>query len=279
MPPAQAATGFEQRFPGIPVSSQNLRDGVTGLRDDNPPLTRGDDGVLDNVAWHSLVGPHAQLAEVAGHARRYPIDVSPFVALPDSATPRAWADLARLAGPGAVVTVTGQPSPAPASWEPVACIEGVQMVEVSVVPDLFPQALRLGPADVPDMLDLVARTQPGPFRPRAIELGTYLGVRDEGRLVAMAGQRLRPPGWIEVSAVCTDPAHRGRGLAGTLVRAIVADIRSQGSRALLQTSAQNAPAIRLYEQLGFELRRRTTFAVYRTPAQTSAGAGDGSAAG
>ena len=100
-----------------------------------------------------------------------------------------------------------------------------------------PEAVRLGPADVPEMLDLVARTEPGPFVPRTIALGTYLGIRRGGALVAMAGERMRPPGWGEISAVCTDPAHRGQGLAGRLVRAVGAVIRERGDVPFLHAAA------------------------------------------
>jgi GNAT superfamily N-acetyltransferase len=78
------------------------------------------------------------------------------------------------------------------------------------------------------MLDLVARTRPGPFLARTPHLGTYLGIRRGGALVAMAGERMRPPGWTEISAVCTDPAHRGQGLAARLVRAVALVVRERG---------------------------------------------------
>ena len=90
----------------------------------------------------------------------------------------------------------------------------------------------LGAADVPEMLDLVERTQPGPFLARTVELGTYLGIRRDGRLVAMAGERLHPPGFTEISAVCTDAAYRGQGLATRLVRAVAAGIRRRGRDAV-----------------------------------------------
>ena len=110
-----------------------------------------------------------------------------------------------------------------------------------------PEAVRLGPADVPEMLDLVARTQPGPFLPRTITSGTYLGIRRGGALVAMAGERMRPPGWGEISAVCTDPAHRGQGLAGRLVRAVGAVVRERGDVPFLHAAADERrgdPALR-----------------------------------
>jgi predicted GNAT family acetyltransferase len=126
--------------------------------------------------------------------------------------------------------------------------------------------VRLGADDVPQILDLVARTEPGPFRPRTIELGSYLGIRHDGRLVALAGERLHPAGWTEISAVCTDPAYRGRGLASRLVSAVGAGIAERGDRALLHALATN-PAVDLYLSLGFRLRRLTEFRSVTVPTQ------------
>ena len=127
------------------------------------------------------------------------------------------------------------------------------------------EIIRLGPADVPEVLDLVERTRPGPFGPRTMELGTYLGIRRAGALVAMAGERLRPPGFTEVSAVCTDEAWRGHGFGSRLTLAVVAGIRARGEVPFLHAVATNAGAIRLYEQLGFEYRRPTMFKTARCP--------------
>jgi predicted GNAT family acetyltransferase len=112
----------------------------------------------------------------------------------------------------------------------------------------------------------VARTRPGPFLARTIELGAYYGVRDGGRLVAMAGERLRPPGWTEISAVCTDERHRGRGLAGRLVRHVAAGIRARGEIPFLHAASANTGAVRLYESLGFARRVPTFFYNLRVPA-------------
>ncbi len=220
---------------------------------------------LDNAAWSSLAGPHAGFAQRYGQAMRYPPDVSPFAALPVDPDEQAWRDLAALVGPGAIVVVSGPPRPAPAGWVTVGRDAGLQFdgSGLAVQPD--PAAEVLGPADVPEMLDLVARTQPGPFEPRTHLMGTYLGVRSGGALVAMAGERLRPSGWTEISGVCTDPAHRGRGLAGRLVRAVGAVIRERGDVPFLHTAASNTAAVRLYEHLGFTLRRHTEFAALRIP--------------
>jgi predicted GNAT family acetyltransferase len=124
----------------------------------------------------------------------------------------------------------------------------------------------LGDDDVDAMLALVGRTRPGPFARRTHELGTYLGVHDDlVGLVAMAGERLRVPGATEISAVCTDPAARGRGLATRLVLAIAAGIRERGELPILHASADNTSAVRLYEQLGFTLRSEPSFVAVSAP--------------
>ncbi|MFD7601638.1 GNAT family N-acetyltransferase [Streptomyces mirabilis] len=229
-----------------------------------PSLSPAEPHILDNAAWAALTGPHAHLAERLGRAARYPTDVSPFTALEDPADPRAWDDLAALAGPGTVTPVTAVQT-VPGGWEIEAGGEGVQMVDTALYAEPAPEAVRLGPADVPEILDLIALTQPGPFLPRTVELGTYLGIRHRARLIAMAGERLHPPGWTEISAVCTHPDHRGRGLATRLVRAVAAGIRERGDTPFLHAAANNTHAIRLYESIGFTLRRRTRFALVRTP--------------
>ncbi|GAA2532555.1 GNAT family N-acetyltransferase [Winogradskya humida] len=219
--------------------------------------------VLDNPAWASLGSAHARFAEVHGRAARYEHEVAPFHALADPTDARAWADLAALVGPGADLTVAGAPLDPFPGWAVTGSVSGVQLVDVALEPAEEPEAVVLTPADVPEILDLIDRCRPGPFRTRTIELGTYLGFRHDGKLIAMAGERLRPPGWTEISAVCTDAAYRGRGLATRLVRAVAAGIRARGETPFLHTGAANTTAIRLYESIGFELRRSTTFGAYR----------------
>ncbi|MGW2572186.1 GNAT family N-acetyltransferase [Streptomyces sp. NPDC001537] len=226
---------------------------------------------LDNPVWAALDGPHAVWAERLGRAARYPADMYAFAALADPADPAAWADLHALLGPGTTVRLKGADG-VPEGWDVVGGGQGVQLIDTRLRAEPAPEAVRLGPDDVPEMLDLVAPTRPGPFLARTIRMGTYLGIRHRGRLIAIAGERLRLPGWTEISAVCTDPRHRGRGLGTRLVRAVAAGIRERGETPFLHAAATNAPAIRLYESIGFTLRRRTTVLHVRTPG-TDAGAG------
>ena len=222
--------------------------------------------MLDAPAWASLHGPHATFAERVGRVVRYPTDVSPFLALPADTTEQDWADAATLVGPGGVVPLAGATSPPPEDWETVYSVPGVQLVDDGVAAAPEDEAVLLGDDDVPEMLALVERTRPGPFLPRTHTMGTYLGIRRDGELVAMAGERLHPPGWTEISAVCTDPAHRGQGLGTRLVHAVAHGIRARGETPFLHAAASNTGAIGLYESLGFRLRRTTTFAAARPPA-------------
>jgi ribosomal protein S18 acetylase RimI-like enzyme len=218
---------------------------------------------LDNPVLESLTGPHARLAVVRGRAARYPADVSPFCAVPSRPGAADWADAARLLSPGEVVLFPALDAEPPPDWEVLGLGEGVQLVADGIDARPDDEAVALGPADVPDMLRLVERTKPGPFLPRTIELGTYLGIRRDGELIAMAGERLRPPGWSEISAVCTDPAWRGHGLASRLTRAVAAGIAARGDTPFLHAIATNVTAIRLYKELGFTHRRDIQFVALR----------------
>jgi len=224
--------------------------------------------VLDNPVWQALCGPQRDLGRTADGAARFDTGVSPFGGLADPATPAAWRQLADIVGPGGQVSLAGDPPPPPREWTVLYRIEGVQMVGDGVaalldVPADDRQAglVTLGPADVPDMLALVELSRPGPFLPRTVEFGGYRGVRAADRLVAMAGERLRPPGYAEISAVTTDPDHRRRGLARRLVLAVADDIVNRGETPFLHASVTNTDAIRLYQALGFTLRRMVTFQV------------------
>jgi ribosomal protein S18 acetylase RimI-like enzyme len=219
---------------------------------------------LDNPVLSSLTGPHARFAERCGNVLRYPVDVCPFLALPDEPDEADWTDAARLAGPGGWLPLATARFQPPAGWKVMMIGEGFQMTGDHLDVSADPEAAPLGRADVPEMLELTARTKPGPFLPRTIEMGTYLGIRRDGKLVAMAGERLHPAGWTEISAVCTDEAWRGQGLAARLILALGAQVRARGEIPFLHALTTN-PAIGLYERLGFRNRRELLFAAAQVP--------------
>lgn len=208
---------------------------------------------LDHPVWHALTGPHAHLALARGAARRYRPTVTFFAALAPEASSSDWEDLAVLAGEDELV-LFGTPREVAAGFEELARFDVVQMT----VPPEFalrdPGAVRLGADDAEEMMALVAETRPGPFLPETYLCGNYYGFREEGRLVAMAGERLSTEHWTEMSAVCTRDSHRGRGLATRLMRTVAAGIVEEGRTPFLHTGASNATALRLYAHLGFTRR-------------------------
>jgi len=229
-------------------------------------VPHADATVLDNAPWHALTGPHASFAIGNDLVRRYPEDVAPFVAVRTWDDPAVWEALVDLVGSGAEIGLSGYEGEVPDGWEVVGQGAGVQLVETPALqPRPDPEAILLGADDVPEMLAIVERNQPGPFRPRTYELGRYIGIRREGRLIAMAGERLHPEGWTEISAVAVDADHRRQGLASRLVLDVAFHIKERGDRALLHAAASNTGAIAAYERLGFALRRRNRFSAVRTP--------------
>jgi ribosomal protein S18 acetylase RimI-like enzyme len=230
---------------------------------------------LDNAVWHTITGDMAPLAQLRPTAQplagRFDPAVSVFGALEDDPTSESWNALGELVGPGGTAVLFRAEVMPPPTWTVETTLLGLQMVGDRVAGAPMPEAVVLGPADVDDMLALVDRTKPGPFSSGTRELGHYLGFRRDGVLVAMAGERLRCAGRTEVSAVCTDAAHRGQGLARALVDAVVAHIRDEGRQPFLHVAEENKNARRLYEAMGFEVRTRIPAVVLSAPRGPTSG--------
>jgi ribosomal protein S18 acetylase RimI-like enzyme len=234
---------------------------------------------LDNPAWWALTGGQRRLGQVRAVAARFDPEVSPFGAFDGMPTETHWAEMATLNEPGETVAIisVGEDRPTrPAGWTLSWESHGVQMVSsiergvpLAAGPRTRDEVIPLGSDDVADMLALVAEARPGPFSVRTVEFGGYVGVRRRGRLVAMAGKRLRPPGFSEISAVATHPDHRRHGLAELLVRSVAADIVVRGETPFLHVAAGNDNAIRLYQALGFLVRRTVWFSVVEAPVTTA----------
>jgi|SRR5579883_824621 predicted GNAT family acetyltransferase len=222
---------------------------------------------LDNPIWHSLSGNHAGFAVGDGLAMRYHADVGPLAAVREQ-TPEAYRALAELLGPEDVVVLFLDTHPRiPEGWRFTLNTMMEQMVCEALAPPVRGYAVEdLGTNDVPEMIALARLTEPGPFRQRTIELGGYRGIRVAGQLVAMTGRRTNPPGWVEVSAVCTHPDHRGKGYANGLVAAVASGILEHGETPFLGVRQDNAAAIRVYERSGFRIRRSLYLVAMKRPA-------------
>ncbi len=217
---------------------------------------------LDNPVWHALTGPHATVAEGGDHARRYRPEYSVWSAVHDDADPAAWAELRSVVGRGGYALFAGRPDH-PDDWVREHEFRVLQMVlddpidhpnqrDSEAAPAA--QVRRLHRADTPAMTALARATEPGPWCERTAELGDFFGIQTDGRLLAMAGERLRLPSATEISGVCTDASARGRGWAATLVAAVARGIHARGARPFLHVRDTNENAIRLYERLGFRCR-------------------------
>ncbi len=217
---------------------------------------------LDRPVWASLSTHHARLAEGGERARRFLHDVNVFASACDD-SPAALAALADLVRPGdSVFILQVPPITLPPGLRAVRETKGVQMLAPAGTPfdPADEEMTPLGDADAAQMLALARLTEPGPFLERTHVMGSFLGIRIGGRLAAMAGERLRFPGYTEVSAVCTHPDLRGRGFARRLSAAVAHRIQARGDQACLHAWKTNHAAIALYERLGFRLRTEVNIA-------------------
>jgi predicted GNAT family acetyltransferase len=212
---------------------------------------------LDHPIWTALTTRHRALAEGGDQARRYPTAITPFADMAEI-SPRGFASLgAMMLGSEIAVLFTPDVVTAPAEFKVVLAETGEQMIGTPAeVPAGDVDILTLGVADVPDMLALTALTKPGPFNPRTHELGTFLGIRVGGELVAMAGERMKPADYTEITAVCVHPSHRGHGYGQILLSAISRQIVARGEIPFLHVFTSNTCAIALYGRQGMEIRRR-----------------------
>jgi ribosomal protein S18 acetylase RimI-like enzyme len=212
---------------------------------------------LDHPIWTALTTRQQTLAEGGALARRYPPAIAPFAAVRDMSAEN-FASLGALMSPSDIAALfTPDPVIAPDEFKVVRAETGEQMLGTpaeSPLPGIEP--VTLGTADVPAMLELTELTKPGPFNARTHELGTFLGIRADGRLVAMAGERMKPAGYTEITAVCVHPDYRGRGYAQFLLGAVGRQILARGEIPFLHVFSRNSSAIALYRRQGMEIRRR-----------------------
>ncbi|SAK91740.1 FR47 domain-containing protein [Caballeronia pedi] len=211
---------------------------------------------LDRPIWTALTTKQRHLGQGDTLARRFHPDVAPFAAIA-AETPEAWRALHTLLQPHEQVAIL--------SSDALESIDALQAKRVGTIHQMIAtqpfthstddsDVIRLGTADVDDMLALVQRTRPGPFGKRTHEMGRYIGIREHGQLIAMAGERMCIDGYVEISAVCVNERSRGRGLSGRLMNILRREIGLRGATPFLHVFSHNESAIGVYERLGFELR-------------------------
>ncbi|NTX28054.1 GNAT family N-acetyltransferase [Burkholderia pyrrocinia] len=217
---------------------------------------------LDHVVWNALTGKQRRFALGNDRALRFPAAIAPFAAIADTgpASFDALRELIAAHGPAALVTPDEIETPARLSVIRRATL--LQMIwQGAPDPTYASEHVTLAETDVPDMLALTTAAQPGPFGPRTIELGDYIGVRSEGRLAAMAGERMQIDGYTEISAVCVDAAFRRQGLAARLIRSLIAATGARAETPFLHVLTSNQVAIERYLALGFVVRREMNLLV------------------
>jgi ribosomal protein S18 acetylase RimI-like enzyme len=218
--------------------------------------------LLDNITWHTLDGPHALYSCGTNEARRYAPGFSPIIGFADADRP-AFAALAPYCEPGERFYCGGWSGPVPDGWQLHTDAMGQQWVWDAALPaaDAALAAVRLGTEHVPQMLDLISVTQPGPFAARTGELGDYFGVFESERLVAMAGERLQAGVFREISGVCAHPDFRGLGYARRLVEKLIRIEMQRQQTPFLHVMRDNVAARRLYESMGFRLHQEVAIRV------------------
>ncbi len=217
---------------------------------------------LDRPVWNSLISHRAAFALGDGPARRFGPQFGPLTGAMD-ASPESLAALAALpCDEMGLWMLEADPVPAPPGMIVAQGAVGTQMVADRLIDaDSDLAWVNLTNDDAPQMLALATLTKPGPFAEQTHRLGQFIGVKQDGALIAMAGERMRLPGHTEVSGVCTHPDHRGRGYAAALMRAVMARIIAAGETPFLHAYASNTGAIALYETLGFRVRRQMAVTV------------------
>jgi len=212
---------------------------------------------LDRPIWSALTTRQQNLAEGGARARRFPVAIGPFADLVDMSA-QSFAELAAMmSGSEISVLFTPDAVTAPDDFKVLLADTGEQMIGTPAESMLAGvDIVTLGAADVPDMLALTELTKPGPFSARTHELGTFLGIKVDGQLVAMTGERMKPGNYTEMTAVCVHPSHRGRGYAQALLGAVARQIEARGEAPFLHVFSNNESAIALYRRQGMEIRRR-----------------------
>jgi ribosomal protein S18 acetylase RimI-like enzyme len=223
---------------------------------------------LDRPIWSALTTRQQDLAEGGALARRFPVAITPFADMADMSAESFAALSELLSGSEIAVLFTPDPVVVPDGFKILLVDTGEQLIGAPAETAISGvEIVTLGAADVAEMIELTELTKPGPFYARTHELGTFLGIRIDGKLVAMTGERMKPANYTEMTAVCVHPYHRGRGYAQLLLGAVGGQIVARGEIPFLHVFTSNVSAIALYQRQGMKIRRRLHVTVLKKRAQ------------
>ena len=208
---------------------------------------------LDNCAYEALKGRQAEFAIKGEGVLKYRPDVFMFAGLPDT-TPESIEKASKLYEKGQFMGLMGFKVDASPYFHMGFEARAYQMLTGKVPDYKAMDYVELTKEDTPQIAELIKLTEPGPYAPKVLELGNYIGIKKDGKLVAMVGERIKLDGYTEVSLVCTHPDHRGKGYAKALSGVIIRDIIERGETAFLHVQTKNVAAFKLYEKLGFTTR-------------------------
>jgi len=221
--------------------------------------------VLDNPAYNALATGNKQLAKGNEQIKYFDKEVSPFIGFKEYQHDNFQQLYDLIPHNGPVGFVSPIEVEIPAIWKVLNAIKCLQMVYISdtIPTQLSIKLVALTDEHIPQMLELTKLTNPGPFASRTIDFGYYNGIFDGDKLVAMAGQRMHPSPYAEVSAVCTHPDYIGKGYAKALLQFHINRIKAVGNIPFLHVRTDNERAIKVYETMGFETRREICFYIMK----------------
>lgn len=220
---------------------------------------------LDYPAWNALISGNKNLSLGNEHVKYFHEEVAPFVGLSEQ-NHYEFEYLYNIIPPKRrMIIIISKEIEIPKPWVLTKYIKALQMVHTQDAPPVHTAAeiIPLQVKDVPQMLELTALTSPGPFMMRTIEFGNYEGIFNNGELVSLAGQRMHPSQYVEISAVCTHPDYHGKGYAGQLIQSQIRNIKANSGVPFLHVEDSNIRAISLYKKLGFEVREEMNIYVFQ----------------
>ncbi|MBB6502513.1 GNAT family N-acetyltransferase [Pedobacter cryoconitis] len=219
------------------------------------------DHILDNPAWNALISGNQELSNGIEDVKYFNKEVSPFVGLKENSISNFHQLYELIQHDSPVAFVNAAETQIPDCWKVLHLVSAYQMVynQITVPANVNMDLISLKEENVPEMLALTQLTKPGPFAKKTIEMGHYQGIFEDGKLVAMAGQRLHPSPYAEISAVCTHPEYLGKGYAKQLLLSQVHRIKAKSEIPFLHVRHDNERAIQVYESLGFSTRKEVYF--------------------